>query len=259
MSIDYALNDYDIFSKKFNKNPVDCIIHCGWSGVHSLTRDEVEVQISNLVFLNLLLKLAKEKKVEKFISLGSQAEYGIYDGIIDETHETRPNSYYGISKLTAKNITELYCYDNNIKWYWLRLFPMFGERESYNWFIPSLIKKLTENNNFDMTKGEQIYSYLYVEDFANWMALLIESNASRGVYNICSKSNLIALKDLALLIVKEIGLEKSTINIGALPYRENQPMLMAGKIDKLEKELGELHETSFDYNLKKVVNYFVKS
>lgn len=233
---------------------VDYIIHSGWNGVNSTTRDDFSIQMKNMEFLNTILKIAKLKNVKQIIGFGSQAEYGYYDGIISENQNENPKSYYGTIKLATSKIIEGFCNKNKIKWIWLRLFPLFGELESSNWFIPSLVKKIINKEQFDMTKGEQVYSYLYINDFSKWIKIVLESSLKSGVYNVSSKQNLISLKQLIVKITDILDYNLDLINIGALEYRKNQPMLMAGKISKLEDELGILCETNFDQNLKNVVN-----
>ena len=104
-----------------------------------------------------------------------------------------------------------------------------------------------------MTKGEQKYSYLYVNDFSKIVERIVESNIKSGVYNISSKQNLISLKELVLIINNELKSNINLVKFGALPYRLNQPMLMGGKMTKIEKEIGEIQETSFITNIRKVI------
>lgn len=252
-------SDYKDWEKKLDEFQIDYIIHCGWNGVSSKFRDDFSSQMVNMQFLECILKIAKEKKVKKIIGLGSQAEYGHYDGVIDENHNESPYSYYGVLKLASKNIVKCFCDNNSIDWIWLRLFPLFGELESSKWLIPSLIEKLILNKEFNMTKGEQKYSYLYVNDFSEILKRIIESNIKSGVYNISSKQNLISLKELVLTINNEIQSNINLVKFGALEYRPNQPMLMGGKMTKIEQEIGEIQETSFLINIRKVIQAINKN
>ena len=245
--------DFKGWEKHLYAFKIDYIIHCAWNGVSSEYRDDFSSQMANMQFLEAILKIAKEKKVKKVIGLGSQAEYGYYDGVIDENQNEKPYSYYGVLKLASKNIVKCFCENNDIGWIWLRLFPLFGEFESSKWLIPSLIEKLVLNKEFNMTKGEQKYSYLYVNDFSKIVERIVESNIKSGVYNISSKQNFISLKELVLIINNELKSNINLVKFGALPYRLNQPMLMGGKMTKIEKEIGEIQETLFIANIRKVI------
>lgn len=234
------------------------IIHSAWEGVGAVDRDNWKVQMNNVHFTLKLLSLAKEINVEKFIGFGSQAEYGAFSGIIDENFAINPNSAYGLSKNLCSQTIKVFCEQHNIDWYWLRLFSFFGEKEASNWFIPTLIKNISENKPMDMTPGEQRYAYMYIGDLAKIIAKIVNSSVVSGIYNLSSKDS-VSLKEIVKKIIDIIKPEKSTVNFGAMPYRENQPMLIQGTVSKLEAEIGVFSETSLDVNLKNVVEYLINN
>jgi nucleoside-diphosphate-sugar epimerase len=234
------------------------IIHSAWEGVGAKDRDNWHVQTNNLQLVIKLLSIAKDVKIDKFISFGSQAEYGHFSGVIDEDYKLDPKTAYGLNKYFCSQIIKVFCEQNNIDWYWLRLFSFFGEKENDNWFIPTLIKNILENKSMDMTPGEQRYAYMYIGDLANIICNLIKSSANSGIYNLSSK-NSISLKEVVDKIIKIIKPLKSQVNFGAIPYRDGQPMLIQGAVFKLEAEIGELYETSFDKNLEKVVEFIINN
>jgi nucleoside-diphosphate-sugar epimerase len=243
--------------KVIELNP-QIIIHSAWEGVGAQERDNWKVQTNNLQFTLKLLSIAKEVNVEKFISFGSQAEYGYFSGVIDENYILEPKSAYGLSKNLCSQTIKVFCEQNNIVWYWLRLFSFFGEKEASNWFIPTLIKNISDNKPMDMTPGDQRYAYMYIEDLAEIICNLIKSSAISGIYNLSSK-NSVSLKEIVEKIINIIKPLKSQVNFGAMPYRDNQPMLIQGEVSKLEGQIGEFNETSFDINLKKVVEYIINN
>tara|TARA_B110000114_G_scaffold185799_1_gene235021 strand:+ start:59 stop:976 length:918 start_codon:yes stop_codon:yes gene_type:complete len=232
----------------------EVFVHAAWSGVGSIDRNNWHVQLKNIDFTLTLLEIANEVKVEKFIGLGSQAEYGLFSGNIDENQPIKPVSAYGSAKHLTAQLIQSYCEQNTINWYWLRLFSFFGEKEADNWFIPTLIKNIYNNNKMEMTPGMQKYAYMYVKDLSIIIGRIINSSIKKDIYNVSSKSAF-KLKTIVEKIINITGSTNSKINFGALPYRENQPMLVKGDTNKLSKELGEIVETNFDENLLKVVQY----
>lgn len=237
----------------------DLIIHSAWNGVTSNKRNDWNTQLSNLNLSIKLLHIAKTCNVDKFISFGSQAEYGLFDGEVDESYKINPNSAYGLSKKYLQETIECYCNQNGIKWYWLRLFSFFGEKEANTWLIPLLIKNVIEEKEMKMTPGDQKYAYMYIDDLAMIISKIAKSsNIKSGIYNI-SSNNLISLKELANLIINCINPETNNILFGALPYRENQPMLIKGNIEKLEGQIGKLKESDFKKNLNQVINFYLKN
>lgn len=237
----------------------EIIIHSAWSGVSASDRDIWKVQLSNIDFTLTILQVAKKCEVKKFIGFGSQAEYGNFSGIIDENYLLMPNSAYASSKIAVSQIIKDFCSINDINWYWFRLFSFFGELESNNWFIPTLIDKVLKEQKMDMTPGEQKYAYMYVEDLANLINKIVLTYIKPGIYNI-SSSNVISLVELTNKILALIKPRTSNINFGALPYRENQSMHVQGLTHKIEQELGQkIIETGFDDALSRVVNYKINN
>ena len=104
--------------KVIELNP-QIIIHSAWEGVGAQERDNWLVQTNNLQFILKLLSIAKEVNVEKFISFGSQAEYGNFSGVIDENYNLEPKTAYGLSKHLCSQTIKVFCEQNNINWYWL--------------------------------------------------------------------------------------------------------------------------------------------
>ncbi len=232
------------------------IIHGAWEGVSAKDRSDWTLQQQNLSLLFELLELAKIANTRQFIGLGSQAEYGYFDGAVDENFPCNPNSAYGVIKLMAKEAVKGFCEEAGIRWQWVRLFPCYGEKESFDWFIPMLVRRLAKGEVMDMTLGEQQYAYLYVKDLARWIFKMNTVEMPDGVYNLSSK-HLYSLRTVVERIYRFMGRGQGTVHFGALPYRKNQPMMLRGITNKLKESLGELSESNFDQKLEGTVHYIL--
>lgn len=254
------LNSDEIYWKdELKKIKPDFIIHSAWEGVSALDRDNWDLQFKNIQLLNELLDLCKIIEVKKFISLGSQAEYGEYHAPVSETKELQPNSNYGFLKNISHEISRYFLQNTNTKLIWLRLFPLFGESESGNWFIPMVVKTLVENKSLDMTLGEQKYAYLYINDFCDWVVKILTNEIETGVYNISSIKNIYSLRSVVNLIALILNIENPKINFGAIPYRKNQNMELIGDITKLQAQLNpvKLDESDFQSSLSSVIKSII--
>ncbi len=231
------------------------IIHSAWSGVSAANRMDWDSQIGNLDILGDLLHISEKVDLKMFIAFGSQAEYGIFDGKIDESYPTNPNTAYGTMKLMAYNLVKGFFNSQKskrAKWYWLRLFSFFGEREDNQWLIPSTILKLSSDSEIDFTGGEQKYAYLYVKDLTQMIITLILSEAESGVYNISSTKPL-AIRYLIEQIKTMIG-SKSKLNFGVLPYRPGQSMHIEGDMTKFIEQAKPFHESDLKDSLQKTID-----
>lgn len=248
------INDFRDLSPKLSDISFDAIIHCAWLGVEANQRDEWLGQSYNVNFLVNLLEASKYKGLKQIIFMGSQAEYGFFNGKISEEDLAEPKSAYGAIKIACGEILKAFCEENGINWVHLRLFPIFGEKEGENWLIPSLIKNIKTEKYMDLTPCEQKYAYLYVKDFAKIIHAIISNKINSGIYNISSE-NAIAIKELLTYIKNKLD-KNFNLNFGKLDYRKHQSMHMEGDIKKLKKEISIDFYTERDEALNKVINYY---
>ena len=67
-----------------------------------------------------------EGGVEKISVMGSMHEVGFFEGSINENTPTNPESLYGISKNTLRDLVRLICKEMNISYQWMRGFYIVG-------------------------------------------------------------------------------------------------------------------------------------
>lgn len=250
---------YDIEDEWIDKIIIfspEIIIHAAWNGVDAPSRNNWERQLSNISFVYSLLEIAKISQTKRFISLGSQAEYGPFSGKIDESCHVNPTDAYGAVKTMTQQLVQSFCEKYHIDWVWLRVFSVFGERESENWLIAStIIELLNKIESLDFTLGEQKYAYLYVGDFAQAVLRVVEAEGQKyGIYNI-SSNKAIKLKEI-ILMIKDILSSKTRLNFGAIPYRVNQPMHIEGDINKFFLTFGTIQISDLRHKLEQVVLYY---
>jgi nucleoside-diphosphate-sugar epimerase len=231
------------------------LIHAAWIGVNAEERDNEVLQHENIRFLRSLFEICLSTGINKFIGLGSQAEYGKLQQKVDENTTANPVTAYGKAKKESAELVRSFCEGENINWIWLRLFSFFGEKENPNWLIPSVIRKLQEEKEMNMTAGEQKYAYLYVRDFAALVIKILRQPVASGIYNVSAAATY-SLKQIVEMIREKIN-PAFTFHFGAIPYREAQSMHLEGDVKKLESQIGPWQTTDFDTALNQTINYYI--
>jgi nucleoside-diphosphate-sugar epimerase len=254
--ITWILQDEDNWAEKIVAFGPDVIIHGAWLGVGHEDRNVWESQLANIDFIKQILLIAKNSKASKFIALGSQAEYGLFDGCITEDYPLKPTEAYGAVKVICTELIRQFCNAHKIDWFWLRLFSFFGKGESDKWLIPTLVNKLLTTDHMDLTFGEQKYAYLYADDLGCATGKIINGNGESGVYNVSGR-NTVSLKTLVTNIRDQIN-PSFKLNFGRLDYRENQPMHMQGNVAKFIEQFGEFEMSDFNKSLTLTVNLLKK-
>ena len=230
----------------------ELLVHSAWLGVSASQRDDWQSQLTNLSFTLQLLQLLAQGPVRKVVALGSQAEYGLFEGRIDEEHPTNPTSAYGAVKVATMQLLKAFCQAQNIEWYWLRVFAVFGPREDLHWFVSFVITNLASNKPTDLTACEQQYDYIFARDLAKAIVLtLTNPQDHRGIYNVSSNQALPLMQ--VVETIRTITGTLAPINYGAIPYRAGQVMHMEGNSNKFEYVFGQIAQTPLQVALTETV------
>ena len=249
--VKWVVNDEELKSAVIDFQP-DVLFHAAWGGVRGADRNNIEIQKENLVMSHNLFTLYPYKQI---IAIGSQAEYGYYSDIISEEYPLNPTMEYAKAKIQCCKDLQHYCEQNNIEWQWIRIFTVFGDKQTGGLIKLAIEKCLNGEESFDTTPGEQKYSYLYAEDFGKAICNMLGSKGKSGIYNLsqpqCLKSNKEILESVKILTKSDMHL-----NFGAMPYPEGQVMLMDGSVNKFEKAFGAVPYTDFNTALEHTINSF---
>ncbi len=192
--------DYEGWLMRASDFNPDIILHSAWNGVEAKDRDNVEIQQKNIDFMKNLFSIMNLTNVRRFISLGSQAEYGYLDRVVKEDEELKPNNEYAKTKIKAMDMLKEYCQKNKIDWYWLRVFAVKGGNQKGNWLLPLFEQALDnpEVNSFEFGSCEQRYAYLDIDLAIEYIIKVIDSKGvESGVYNL-SASCARPLKDMLI-------------------------------------------------------------
>ncbi|MDE3023712.1 MAG: NAD(P)-dependent oxidoreductase [Pseudomonadota bacterium] len=232
----------------------DVVIHLAWSGVKGAERNEPR-QADNFTSSIALYDLVRHVGIRRFVGLGSQAEYGPSPARIDESSPTLPTTTYGAAKLaTCQTLMKLAKADG-ISFAWLRLFSSYGPGDDPDWLISYMIRSLLSEEKPALTKGEQSWDYLYIEDAAEAIIAVMNSEAT-GVFNLGSGR----ARPLHEIItgIRDLIDPKLPLGFGEVPYRSDQVMHLEADITALSRATGWRPKTSLEEGLKHTVDWHRK-
>lgn len=207
----------------------DGVLHLAWEGVKGADRNH-PMQLSNVSTSIDLFRLTGEIGCASFVGLGSQAEYGLLSGRIDERAPTRPTTTYGAAKLAAGCALERAAAAAGRPFAWLRLFSSYGPDDDPSWLIPYMIRTLLAGERPRLTKAEQIWDYIHVDDVADAIVAALQSGA-HGIFNLGS-GQARPLREIVELL--RDGIDPALpLGFGEVEYRPDQVM-------HLESDIGAL-------------------
>ena len=244
-----------LFRQEITSFAPQAVIHMAWDGVKGADRDR-PIQMKNLTASIDLFNLAQEVGCQNFIGLGSQAEYGLMGGRICEGAPANPVSTYGAAKLAAGVVLERTSIALGVRFAWLRLFSSYGSGDDGTWLIPYVINTLLKGQVPVVTKGEQVWDYIHVDDVASALIATLDSQA-RGIYNLGSG----AACPLRLIIeqVRDRINPLLPIEFGGLPYSNNQVMHLESDISALTKATGWRPKITLNNGIADLVEEFKKA
>ena len=204
-----------------------------------------------------LIKFSKFINLETFINFGSSDEYGAAKSPINEKQREEPFSAYSLSKLNSTHLLKILFKEEKYPCVIIRPFLVYGERQNCNRFLPQVIKSCLNNEEFKVTKGQQLRDFLYVGDFAEAVNLCLGNQNTYGeIFNIASGEP-VSIKYITELVKSHIGKGKPIY--GALEYRRGENMELYADIKKSKELINWQPKTSFKEALSKIVDWYIKN
>lgn len=240
--IECAMDSYETLNQQIKS--ADYFFHLAWEGARAPYRDDIEIQHNNYKFALKAMELSEDIGCQFFLGTGSQAEYGITSGLINEKYPCNPSTAYGREKLHAYIDLKKMSEKSGIKFIWTRIFSIYGKYDYPKTLIMTTLTKMHRNETIEMTAGKQLWDYLNVKDATRAMILLAESQCNSGVYNLAS-GEYRPLREF-IVKIKEILRSKSVIKMGAIPYGTSGPVNLTPDVSKIKNSVGWIPEISFE-------------
>ena len=203
-----------------------------------------------------LVQQAAARGAVRVVGIGSCAEYdwgGEYDVLSEAETPRKPTTLYGICKCATGDILLAYSEATGLSAAWGMLFFLFGEFESPERLVPSVINSLLRGLRTPTTSGDQIRDFLSVDIAASALVELLFSDV-RGRVNIASGEG-IKVADLARRIAVILDRE-ALIDIGSLANRPGDPARLVADARRLRQEVGFHSDTSLDTQLRQAISWW---
>lgn len=224
-----------MLNKILNKKKFDYVVNLAGEVNHFEKKNTFN---SHYIGCKNIAQFFINKKIKKFIQMGSSVEYGKYSSPQKETFKPKLNeikSTYGRSKLKATYMLLNYFKKKKFPVVIFRLYITFGPKQEPNRLIPTVITNCLNDKKFNCSNGLQYRDFIHVNHVVSLIIkALHKKNITGKIFNIGSGK--------PVRVRKVIELIRNNINMG-------QPMF--GKIKLREDETIKLYP-----NISKLVRYF---
>jgi nucleoside-diphosphate-sugar epimerase len=249
--VDYTLEELDSISNHTGKT-YDVFYHFAWAGTVGEERNDMYLQQQNVKYALDAVSCAFRFGCKSFIGAGSQAEYGRVEGVLYPNTPTHPETGYGMAKLSAGYMTREYAHQIGIKHIWVRILSVYGPGDSSQSMVMSTITKLRRGETPELTKGEQVWDYLYSGDAARAFRMLGVKSVEKikSFKKLESKTYVLGSghgKALTEYVhdIRDVVAPGVALTFGAIPYGERQVMHLVADISDLNNDVGFIPEMLF--------------
>jgi len=236
---------------------VNAVFHCaaqpGLSSVASLD-DYIR---NNVIATHRLLETVVDTNTVHggFIYISTSSVYGAR-ATGNESTETKPTSYYGVTKLAAEHLVMAASRQGKLDACSLRLFSVYGPRERPEKLYPRLIECILQDKEFTLFDGSNDHyrSYTYVADALAGMVLALEnmSSCNGEIFNIGSNISITTREGIR--IIEDLLGRQAKVRV--TPTRPGDQLETRADIEKARNILGYNPTTSVLEGLSQEVNWF---
>ena len=251
-SIELELTDISQLGK-MNLPPCDVFYHLAWDGTRAASREDAVRQERNVQASIDAVQTAVALGCEAFIGAGSQAEYGLLAGKVDESYPPNPSTAYGKAKLKAYQDGQQYAKEHQLRFVWPRIFSLYGINDDESTLVMTCLKKMRQGLSIDMTACTHMWEFLHAADAARAYFLLENADNASGVYHVASCESR-PLKEFVQEMA-QITDSKSALNFGAIPYPPQGVVSFEPIADRLRQETGWSPQVTFRQGIETILQH----
>lgn len=227
-------NIFDVKDPFLYFDKPDVLLHLAWRDGFIHYSDS---HINDLPKHYEFIKKMIESSIGHVAIMGSMHEVGFFEGCVNESTPCFPQTPYGVSKNSLRQLCDILCKQKNVVFQWLRGYYIVGNSK----YGSSIFSKITESvekgkNTFPFTSGQNQFDFIDYNEFCKQVAAVVEQDKVNGVIEICS-GRPEKLADRVEKFIKDNGY-KIKLNYGEFPDRPYDSKAIWGNNGKIEKILA---------------------
>ncbi|MBI3006515.1 MAG: dTDP-glucose 4,6-dehydratase [Ignavibacteriales bacterium] len=243
----------------FQKYPIAAMVNfAAESHVDRSILGAAEFIQTNVAGTNVLLELAKDYQVKKFVQVSTDEVYGSLgaDGRFTEETPLHPNSPYSASKASADFIAMAYHHTFGVPVIVTRCSNNYGPYQFPEKLIPLMIVNALGDKPLPVYgDGLNVRDWLHVNDHCSAIDAVLQKGKPGEVYNIGGNNELKNI-DIVRLILKQLGKPESLISF--VKDRLGHDKRYAIDSKKFQWELKWQPGYTFEQGLAETIGWYVK-
>ncbi len=244
----------------FKTEKPDVVVH--WAAESHVDRSILDASPfidTNVKGTQVLLDVAKDFGVEKFINIATDEVYGELgeEGQFYEDTPLEPNSPYSASKASADMLGRAYYRTHGLPVITVRPSNNYGYWQYPEKLIPVVILKALNNEPIPVYgTGENVREWLFVSDCADAVFEIMDKGKIGEAYNVGSgeeKKNIDVVKSILNILNKPEDL------IEFVKDRPGHDFRYSLNVDKIKNEIGWEAKVKFEEGIEKTVAWYLEN
>jgi dTDP-glucose 4,6-dehydratase len=219
----------------------------------SIAEQDVFAQ-THVIGTGVLLDAAREQGVPRYLQVSTDEVYGsIEEGSFTETSPLNPSSPYSATKAAGDLLVSAHVHTYGIEAVICRGSNNYGPRQYPEKLIPLMILNALHGDSLPVYgDGRQVRNWLFVEDFARAIDLVLRDGAPGEVYNVGGPDEAENI-ELVRRLIELTGANESLIeHVTDRPGHDRRYSLASDKVRALGWEPG----TSLAGGLERTVDWY---
>jgi len=211
--------------------------------------------VTHVIGTGTLLDAARELGVSRYLQVSTDEVYGsIESGSFTEASPLDPSSPYSATKAGGDLLVSAHAHTHGIEAVICRGSNNYGPRQYPEKLIPLCVLNALHGDPLPVYgDGRQVRNWLYVEDFAQAIALVLEKGRPGEAYNVGGPDECENI-EVVKRILSLTGQDESLIEY--VTDRKGHDRRYSLSSDKIREELGWQAETHFEQGLAQTVQWY---
>ena len=253
--VEGTLDKYERMMKKLPRKPL-AFFHFAWAGVTPDQRTDFSCQLANVDISLNAARLAAELGAEKFVFPGSTMEYVYYGKPIDKNSIPSPSDAYGVAKISAKYACSVLCGELGLPFIYTVISGIYSEDRNDNNVIYYTITKLLNKERPSLTRLEQLWDYVHIDDVVLGLQLIAEKGKNNAFYSIGHGDNW-PLSNY-IYIIHDLIDSSLPLGIGEISYHNGKLPSSCVDLNSIFQDTGFVPQVSFKEGIARVIDKIKK-
>jgi dTDP-glucose 4,6-dehydratase len=214
---------------------------------------------TNIAGTNVLLEVAKELKIKRFLQVSTDEVYGSLGltGLFTEETLLHPNSPYSASKASADMLALAYQHTFGLPVVLTRCSNNYGPYQFPEKLIPLMIANALNDKSLPVYgDGMNIRDWLHVKDHCSAIDEVLHRGRIGEVYNIGGNNEKPNI-EIVRLILQNLGKPESLITY--VKDRPGHDRRYAIDSSKIQRELGWIPSYKFEQGIAETIKWYVNN